>query len=222
MGVSITQHGSTNFVSFYTYDQSGQPVWYVMSSCPVVGNGCTGDLFYVAGGKPQTIIWDGAGLAVSKVGTGTLSFKDGNNGTFDFTINGVTGSKTLTRQIFATSGTSATTDYSDLWWNQNESGWGVALTQQYGVMFVTMYTYDASGNPAWYVASNCAMSSNGCTGELYMVTGGTIPTATWNGANVVVTKVGMISFIFSDSSNGIMDYTINGITGSKAVSRQVF
>jgi hypothetical protein len=35
------------------------------------------------------------------------------------------------------------TAMTGLWGNQNESGWGTAITQEYGMMFVTLYTYDA-------------------------------------------------------------------------------
>ena len=109
-----------------------------------------------------------------------------------------------------------------LWWNQDESGWGMSLTQSGSIVFVAWYTYDASGNPVWYVASNCAMSGNGCSGDLYQVTGGSMPTVTWNGANKVVATVGSVSFAFSDSSTGTMSYTINGVAGSKAITRQAF
>jgi len=109
-----------------------------------------------------------------------------------------------------------------LWWNQNESGWGVGLTQQYGVIFATLYTYDFEGRPTWYVASNCVVAADGCTGDLYAVTGGSALTAPWNGANKIVTTVGTIKFAFTDTNTGMMKYTINGVSGSKMITRQVF
>jgi len=57
--------------------------------------------------------------------------------------------------------TASPSSLTGLWWNQNESGWGVSLTQQYDVFFVAMYVYDSAGNPTWYVASNCAVSGSG-------------------------------------------------------------
>ncbi|MHB9100808.1 MAG: hypothetical protein ACYC2E_04770, partial [Sulfuricella sp.] len=221
-GMSLTQQGSMAFVAWYTYDPTGKPAWMVMSSCPVVGSSCTGDLYDVMGGTALGVPWNGSGKVVTKVGTGTLTFADNNTGTFNYTVNGVSGTKQITRQMFATGTSQPAIDYSALWWNANESGWGVALTQQYGTIFATMYTYDASGNPVWYVASNCTMSGNGCSGDLYQVTGGTAPTVTWNGANKVVTKVGTVSFAFNDSSIGTMTFTINGVSGSKAITRQLF
>lgn len=221
-GMSITQRAAMIFVAWYTYDPIGQPAWLVMSSCPVVGSGCTGDIYNVVGGTPLGVPWNGNGKVVTRVGTGTLNFSDNNIGTLNYSVNGVNGSKLVTRQLFATGSSLPTVDYSALWWNENESGWGIAITQQYGMIFATIYTYDASGNPVWYVASSCPLTGNSCTGDLYRVTGGSAPTVTWNGTNKEVTKVGAISLVFNDSSIGVMSYTINGVTGSKAISRQLF
>lgn len=221
-GMSVTQHGSMIFVAAYTYNQAGQPTWYVMSNCPVGGASCTGDLYEVTGGKLPTVPWSGSGLKVNPVGTGTLTFTNADSATFGFTVNGVAGSKTISRQVFAAGTTTPAVSYTDLWWNASESGWGVALTQQFSTIFATWYAYDAAGNAVWYVASKCVMTGSGCTGDLYQVTGGSSLTSAWNGANKVVTKVGTIAFAFSDAANATMSYNINGETGSKIITRQPF
>jgi subtilisin family serine protease len=221
-GISLTQRGSIIFMAWYTYDQSGAPVWYVMSNCAVSGAGCTGDIYAVTGGKSPTVPWSGTGIAVSKAGSGTFAFSDANNGSLNYSLNGVSGIKSITRQIFANGATPPAVDYTALWWNASESGWGVSLTQQFGTIFVALYTYDASGKPIWYVASNCPVVGSGCSGPLYQVTNGSVPTSPWNGANLAVKEVGTISFAFSDGSNGTMSYTINGAAGSKIITRQLF
>ena len=108
-----------------------------------------------------------------------------------------------------------------LWWNPNESGWGVTLTQQYDVIFVAMYTYDAVGNPIWYVVTNCPVVASGCTGDMFKVNGGSAPTSVWR-PNLALTKVGTATLAFSDANTGTMNFSINGIPGSKAITRQVF
>ena len=220
-GMSITQHGNINFVAAYTYDQAGLPAWYVMSNCPVSGNSCTGALYRVSGGTPPTAPWNGSGKVVSQVGSATLSFANADNASFSFSIDGIAGSKSITRQIFATGGTPAV-DYSDLWWNPDESGWGVALTQQVNTIFATWYAYDATGRAIWYVASDCAIVGSGCSGVLYRVSGGSPLTAPWNGANRVVTAVGTLSINFSDASNGTLNYVIGGVGASRSITRQAF
>ena len=223
-GMSVTQHDNINFVALYTYDSSAQPVWYVMSDCRIVTVGsCSGDIYKVIGGKSPTQPWAALDFAqaLSTAGRGTLTFSDNNHGKFDFTLNGVTGSKAIERQLFSSGTAAQALDYTDLWWNKNESGWGVALTQDMGMIFATWYAYDASGNPVWYVASSCRMSGSGCTGDVYKVTGGEALTAPWNGINPAAT-VGTVTFAFSDGSTGTMSYTIDGVSGSKAISRQAF
>src|SRR4051812_7271137 len=43
-------------------------------------------------------------------------------------------------------------DFSDLWWNPNESGWGLNLVQHAtSKVFGVMYTYEAPNRPLWLV-----------------------------------------------------------------------
>ncbi|CAN5437099.1 hypothetical protein BH11PSE11_BH11PSE11_22930 [soil metagenome] len=109
-----------------------------------------------------------------------------------------------------------------LWWNAAEPGWGASVTQQYGVMFVTIFSYDAAGNPAWYVASNCVVAVAGCSGSLYKVSGGALPTMSWNSANLRVAAVGTITLTFTDVNTGNMSYTVDGASATKSIARQVF
>jgi N-acetylmuramoyl-L-alanine amidase len=225
-GVSVTQHAETIFVAAFTYDANGVPVWYVMSNCPLSGATCTGDLYRVTGGVAPTLAWSGGALAVARAGTGTLAFRDGNNGTFRFVIDGASGEKAITRQVFATSAAPALVDFTDLWWNAAESGWGISLTHQAGVIFATWFAYDTSGAPVWYVASNCALTGTGinasCAGDLYRVNGGSPLTQPWAGAARVVTRVGDINIAFADASNAVMRYTIDGVAASRSITRQAF
>jgi ribosomal protein S27E len=113
------------------------------------------------------------------------------------------------------------TNITGLWWNPNESGWGAAITQQANVAFVTIFTYDAAHNPTWFVASACAVSGSGCSGDLYRATGGTALTSPWTGS-VGAQKVGTITFVFSDTNNSSANFSIDGIGDSKQLTRQIF
>lgn len=221
-GMSITEHGSMIFAAWYTYDLAGVPTWYVMSACPLAGNACSGDIYKVTGATPPTVPWNGSGKLVNKVGQGTLSFGNENTVALQFSLNGINGTKFMTRQMFGAGTPAQSVDYSDLWWNQSESGWGVSLAQQNSIIFATWFTYDAQGKPVWYVASSCPLTGSTCTGELYRVSGGAAPTMPWNGLNKLVTKVGDISFAFMNAGAGTMSYTIDGISSSRPISRQSF
>jgi hypothetical protein len=123
---------------------------------------------------------------------------------------------------FTADTTSANGSLTGLWNNAAESGWGASLIHQYGTIFATFYTYDAAGNPSWYVASACAVSGSGCTGPLYSVTGGTNLILQWNAAHKAVNPVGTATFAFTDVNTGTMSFTINGVNGSKAIARSIF
>ena len=47
----------------------------------------------------------GAGDALRRSGSATLTFTDGNTGTFAYTLDGITQTKAITRQVFRTPGT---------------------------------------------------------------------------------------------------------------------
>ena len=228
-GMSVTQHDDLIFAAMYTYDDAGKPTWFVIPNCPLVTtNGpvtttsCVGDIYQVNGATPPTVPWNGSGKVTVKSGTGKLTFTNVKDGVMDFTINGRSGSKQITQQIFATATTPPPVDYTDLWWNPNESGWGISLTQQSNIIFAAWYTYDNFGKPIWYVAPNCQMFNPGsCSSTLYQVTGGEALYTPWNGTDSVL-AVGNVTFVFSNAATATMNYDINGVASSRAITRQVF
>ena len=48
---------------------------------------------------------------------------------------------------------SSGTNFSDQWWNPNESGWGLSVLQQADVLFIDLFVYGPDGRPTWYTAS---------------------------------------------------------------------
>ncbi len=220
-GMSITQHGNMIFAALYTYDDAGLPTWYVIPNCPVSSFSCTGDVYKVTGGTSPAVAWNGSAKNVTRVGSGTLTFSDTSTGAFTYNINNIAGSKAITQQVFATGTTAPAVDYTDMWWNANESGWGISLTQQFGTIFAAWYTYDAAGKAIWYVVPNCPVNGTGCTGALYQVTGGEPLTTAWNGTNTP-TVAGSVTLAFTDAASGTMSYTLNGVTASRMIVRQAY
>jgi|GEM_PF-1203818 len=117
------------------------------------------------------------------------------------------------------------TNFQGLWWaGEGESGWGMSLTQHRNIIFTTIYTYDVTGHPVWYVMPGCTVV-NGiatvtCTSIVYRVDGGTRPTIPWAGQGRQVTTVGNATFTFSSATNARFDFTINNITSSKTIAVQ--
>lgn len=57
--------------------------------------------------------------------------------------------------------------YSDLWWNPQESGWGVNVVQQEETAFVTLFVYARDGSPTWYVAPAARITHHASSGPLF-------------------------------------------------------
>jgi len=128
----------------------------------------------------------------------------------------------------STHATTFTTDASDLWWNPNESGWGVNVVQQYDTLFLTFFVYGSNGSPTWYVApANVYSSTAGSptiayTGTLYQTTGPWFAGATFNPSAVGATPVGTATFTLESVEGASLSYTVNGVSVFKALRRQTW
>ncbi|HSN20671.1 MAG TPA: hypothetical protein VLS49_08335 [Usitatibacter sp.] len=118
--------------------------------------------------------------------------------------------------------------YTDLWWNPDESGWGMNLVQQEDVAFVTLFVYGADHRPLWYVGSNVrVVALNGAdgrptfSGDLYRTTG-PYHGSPFDPASVTVTPVGRIWLTALDASHMTVEYEAEGVHVVKAVARQTW
>jgi lysyl endopeptidase len=111
-------------------------------------------------------------------------------------------------------------DYTDLWWNPAESGWGLNLIQHpSGIIFGVWYTYDADGKRTWFVLpSGSWTSANVYTGPLY-ATAGPAFNGPFDPLQVRRNLVGAATLTFSDAANGTFAYSVNGVSGVKSITR---
>jgi hypothetical protein len=117
--------------------------------------------------------------------------------------------------------TQSTTDVTDLWWNPAESGWGMQVVQEADTIFVTLYVYDSSNNPIWYVATGVYQGNFLWTGDLYQTTGPWFGASVFNPDAVTATKVGTLTFIGGPSvASGTIVYSVNGVVVTKQIQRQ--
>lgn len=120
--------------------------------------------------------------------------------------------------------TTASTDYTDLWYLPSESGWGINVVQQDDVVFATLFIYGSDGTPRWFVAPDTRSVSapqgqNQFTGNLYSTTG-TYFGSPWAGtANV---QVGNITISFNSPTTGTVNFTANGVPFNRSIVRQTW
>jgi len=123
-----------------------------------------------------------------------------------------------------------TPDPTGMWYDPNQPGWGLSLTQQGDAIFAALFVYDAGHNPQWFVASNVADTGqfmNQLVGEvysgtLYRTTGPTY-TQPSDTTPLSATAVGTIQVAYVQPSNNLyVTYSVNGTTVTKTLQAQTW
>lgn len=241
-GINFAHQGDIIFASWFTYDSERNPLWLVMSAEKTAPGTYSGTLFEANGppfdSVPFPPLGSPGGATGSAVGMGALTFSDANNGTFSYTVNGISQTKPISREVFGplpncTFGVETNlelaTNYQDLWWAApagSESGWGINLNHQGDTIFATWYTYNSAGAPFWLTVTADKVAPMKYAGQLYQTAGPPFdsvpfpPIGSPGGATGNV--VGHASFDFANGNLAIYSYTVNGTTQSKVITREVF
>ncbi|MBL0125266.1 MAG: hypothetical protein IPP88_22190 [Betaproteobacteria bacterium] len=227
-GASITQHGRAQFIVLYVYDDSGNPIWYVLpdGTWNAANTAFTGALYQPTSSPLSFYVataFNPLGITGGPVGTATVTYTGTGTATLSYTIKGKTGSKTIVRQPFATDDGQPKLQVGDMWWAGNqENGWGMNIAQQGRVLFPVWYTYDSAGRTVFYTVPGGTWNGSSFTGDIYSTVSSAWLGVNYNPAQFVVTKVGTMTLDFSDQSNAVMTYTINTLTQRKVIMRQPF
>jgi hypothetical protein len=241
-GINFAHEGDIIFASWFTYDATGKGWWLVMTATKTAPNTYTGTLFQGTGpafdAVPFPPLGAPGGAMPASVGTGTLTFTDANNASFMYTVNGITQTKAITRQLFgpqpactfgAQANLALATNYTALWWAApagSEAGWGINLTHQGDLIFATWFTFGLDRTPMWLVGTASKTSPGVYTITLLgRLTGPPFsatpfpPLGAMGGP--VVAVVGSATFTFSDGNTAMFTYTVDGVTQTKTITRQV-
>lgn len=111
-------------------------------------------------------------------------------------------------------------DYTDIWYNAQQPGYGFNFIQSDLYIFATFFIYGPGGQPTWLVAGLDYDGVSAWSGNLYAATG-TFYGAPWNPASYVPTKVGTATFTPSPSNNwqGTLSYVVqSGAVAAVTVS----
>ena len=117
-------------------------------------------------------------------------------------------------------------DYTGLWWNPNEPGWALGVTQSSEKLFMVWSTYDDDHGPAWFVvpAGAWSINSDGAlhfSGAIYRTTGPSWR-APFDPTAVTASVAGSADFLPQGFGRATFSYVINGLAGSKQVERSRF
>lgn len=109
-------------------------------------------------------------------------------------------------------------EYTDVYYNPAEPGWGVFLVQSDTTQFLAFFIYGPDNKPTWHTAQLTQDASGNYNGDLYAITG-TYFANPWQG--YTITSVGTASFQPTDMYHATLRYSfIGGSTIVKTVERQ--
>lgn len=111
-------------------------------------------------------------------------------------------------------------NYTDWWWNPDQSGQGINVGQEGGLIFVSWFTYDETGAGMWLVMGG-PLTGNSLTSPLYRTTGPKLGTP-FDPTQVVETQVGEGTLTFADNFDATFNWTVDSKSGSLALVRESF
>jgi serine protease len=233
-GINFAHQADVIFATWFTYDTVGRPWWLSMTTTKVADNAYSGTLYQTRGPAFNAVPFNPALVIPTAVGTATVSFTGPNDGTFSYTVNGTTQTKSITRQVFGTVPACAwgaqpnlalAGNYQDLWWAVpagSESGWGINLTEQSNIIFATWFTYGLDGTATWLSMTATSTGPHSYGGQIFRNAGPHFDAVPFLPSQVSATAVGNGTLTFADGNTGSFAYTVNGISQVKPITRQVF
>ena len=100
-GASVVHQYGTMFITIYTFDANRNPVWYAATNCIVANDRCRdAGMLKITNGDAVTTPWSG-NRSIVPVGSLEMIFNTINGATMNFVIDGRSGTKNVTRSLFA-------------------------------------------------------------------------------------------------------------------------
>ncbi len=237
-GINLAHQGDIIFATWFTYGADNKSQWYTIRAQKAGNSVFSGPVSTFTGPPFNSVPFPANVNVKTEVGTATITFAgDGKSAAFNYTVNGITQTKQIVPQQFAPGvpipacvwgaqpDLTLATNYQDLWWvtNGDEAGWGVNFTHQGNVIFATWFTYDANGKAWWlFVVATETAVPKVYTGLLKVATGPPFSAEPFDQNAVVRTTVGSATITIIDGNHAKFDYSLNGVTQSKNLARQVF
>ena len=223
-GLTLTHHNDKLFGVWYVYDADGKPLWVVMpdGAFSADGKSFSGALYRTTGPAYRDPAFASSRVTTTAIGSARLDFAtDESSATVTYTIAGTTSAKRVTRQPFGSAPANHPDDLTDLWWNPDESGWGLAVTHHGDNIFAVWYTYAEDGRPLWVVLPGGTFTAaRTFTGKLYTTTGSPY-SAQFSVAGTHVEEIGSATLDFT-GNEGLFTSTVRGFTQAKRIVRQAF
>ncbi len=143
-GMDVQRLGNFMFVTWFTYNDDGSPTWYQASN--VYSPDWQADMYRFAW-NPDTGKVDG-----EIVGTMSMAFSDAEHAEFRWQIGEQSGSEPV--RYFLFDDRRALRDYTGMWYDRGEPGWGFSAYSQGQTRFFVLYFYDENHQPRWVLGQD--------------------------------------------------------------------
>ena len=229
-GTWLSHQGDTIFAVDYAYDSSNVPRWRTLTATKQPDGSFAGDVYETSGPSSFSApTFDVQSVHANKVGPGFIAQDDADHVRVNMSEGVV---RSLTRQAFGAvpscsfglTGDAATdVNFTDLWWNSSESGWGINLAHQGDTIFAAWYTYATNGAPLFLVATVHETATGSATfeGDLYRASGPA-------GKTLSAAKVGTAQLTFINGNSATLTTTAQidamsaPMTRTTGIARQIF
>ena len=105
-GLNLTHQGDILFGTWFTYQSGGKGQWLVMSNMSKVSTGVySGPIQRTTGPAFSAVPFNPGLVNRATVGSATITFSDANNGTFAYSLDGISQSKPIARYIYSSPAT---------------------------------------------------------------------------------------------------------------------
>jgi hypothetical protein len=218
-GVFLDQQGATVFATLFTHDPAGHPTWLFMSNGARQSDGSfSGDLHRTRGPLAEAL--------KNVAAVGSLRFEpapDADRATLVYYVDGGLHTRTVQRfrmgdaprtcrwAVDAHKVPRKSANFTALWSNPADPGWGLAVSHQGERAFAMLFTYDEQNRPTWAVMSSGKLDDEGAfVGDVYRAVGEKIEAA------------GRMALSFSSADRGVLRYRLDDLDFRGPVIRQSF
>jgi carboxyl-terminal processing protease len=232
-GLTLVDHETQLAGVWYTYTQTGKPIWYVMPA-GVFNQGkrfATLDIYQTTG-PAYNVPFNPSQVTQMKVGSAGFDFAPPalapGIALFSYTIGSVSQTKQIQRTPFGNAAPNWGTDYSDIWWDPNQAGWGLAIAQHGNTIGGVWYTYGTDGQPLWIVMPGVAFTTpTSFSGTLYTATGPSFASIPFDPSQVQLTPVGNMTAVFDPTTPSVPKHAnvtpvVQGFAQSKSITPTPF
>lgn len=227
-GLFAVDQGDVLAVAWFTYGEDGRPSWFLLPASEQDDGRYRAPVLRFTG-TPLAEIGPGAVAEDSRVGEAELRFAEDERLAFSYRIG--TAERSVQMDPFPFAGTAPrcvsdgavqavdSEHVSDVWWNPQESGWGLFLNQRGNQLFAAWYSYAEDGSPLFLIAT-AEGDGEVFRGPVFRQQNGTPYTEiAGQPASPGADTLGEVEFRFTNGRSGRFRYTLGDLQQEKAIER---